>query len=436
MASQTSSYQCPACTGPLNFDGKTGKLVCEYCGSAYDVKQIEELYAGKNQQAAQAAASQSTGSAGEFTADEVASWGGDAAKMKAYSCTSCGAELICEKSTAATICPYCSNPTIIPSQFDGIMKPDYVLPFKKSREEAVAALKNYYGKRFLLPGSFKSGNHIEEIQGVYVPFWMFGGTVSASGTYEACQEHKERKGDTEITTKKIFDVRREGTIGFEKIPADASSRMPDDLMDSIEPYDYKDLKSFSMSYLPGYLADKYDVDEKESRERARKRAAHTAEQALKGTVKGYDSVDTKVHYEDVSFGRTQYALMPVWMLSTRWNGKNFLFAMNGQSGKMTGDLPVSTPKTAGLFAVLTAALFFIGTLLFKDSVALPLIIALIISGIVVLIMRSSMKPVVQKSQANEYVVGGSASQGMRLGLSTDRYVRTTQTSRKIEQKKK
>ena len=98
MASQTSSYQCPACTGPLNFDGKTGKLVCEYCGSAYDVKQIEELYAGKNQQAAQAAASQSAGSAGEFTADEVASWGGDAAKMKAYSCTSCGAELICEKS--------------------------------------------------------------------------------------------------------------------------------------------------------------------------------------------------------------------------------------------------------------------------------------------------------------------------------------------------
>ena len=178
------------------------------------------------------------------------------------------------------------------------------------------------------------------------------------------------------------------------------------------------------------------MDEKDSRDRAGKRASHTAAEALKKTVKGYDSVDTRVHHEDVSFGRTQYALMPVWMLSTRWNGKNFLFAMNGQSGKMTGDLPVSTPKTAGLFAVLTAALFFIGTLLFKDSVALPLIIALIISGIVVLIMRSSMKPVVQKSQANEYVVGGSASQGMRLGLSTDRYVRTTQTSRKIEQKKK
>ena len=435
MASQTSSYQCPACTGPLNFDGKTGKLVCEYCGSAYDVKQIEELYAGKNQQAVQAA-SQSAGSAGEFTADEIASWGEDAAKMKAYSCTSCGAELICEKSTAATVCPYCSNPTIIPSQFDGIMKPDYVLPFKKTREEAVAALKNYYGKRFLLPGSFNKGNHIEEIQGVYVPFWMFNGTVSASGTYEACQEHKERRGDTEITTKKIYDVRREGTIGFEKIPADASSRMPDDLMDSIEPYDYKDLKSFSMSYLPGYLADKYDVDEKDSRDRAGKRASHTAAEALKKTVKGYDSVDTRVHHEDVSFGRTQYALMPVWILSTRWDGKNFLFAMNGQSGKMTGDLPVSTPKTIGLFAVLCAALFAVGTLLFKDSIALPLIIALVISGIVTLVMRSSMKPVAIKSQADAYVTGGSSSHGIRLTFSTDRYVRTTQTSRKIEQKKK
>ena len=436
MASQTNSYQCPACTGPLHFDAKTGRLVCEYCGSAYDVKQIEELYAGRNQQAAEAAKDSGAGSAGEFSADELSSWGRDAEKMRAYSCTSCGAELICEKSTAAVVCPYCSNPTVIPSQFDGILKPDYVLPFKKTREEAVAALKAYYGKKILLPGSFQKGSHIEKIQGVYVPFWMFNGTVDASGTYEACQEHKERRGDTEITTKKIFDVRREGTIGFEKVPADASSRMSDDLMDSIEPYDYKDLKPFSLSYLPGYLADKYDVDEKECRERAGKRAAHTAAEALKKTVKGYDSVDTRAHHEDVSFGPTQYALMPVWMLSTSWNGRNFLFAMNGQSGKMTGDLPVSAPRTAGLFAVLAAALFFLGTLLFRDSAVIPLIIALLVSGLTVLIMRSGMKPVARKTQADAYVTGGSSSRAIQLRLNTDRYVRTTQSSRKIEQKKK
>ena len=178
------------------------------------------------------------------------------------------------------------------------------------------------------------------------------------------------------------------------------------------------------------------MDEKDSRDRAGKRASHTAAEALKKTVKGYDSVDTRVHHEDVSFGRTQYALMPVWILSTRWDGKNFLFAMNGQSGKMTGDLPVSTPKTIGLFAVLCAALFAVGTLLFRDSIALPLIIALVISGIVTLVMRSSMKPVAIKSQADAYVTGGSSSHGIRLTFSTDRYVRTTQTSRKIEQKKK
>ena len=435
MASQTSSYQCPSCTGPLQFDGKTGKLICEYCGSVYDVKEIEALFADKNKKAAEAAEGRPGDAAGEVSAAELEhAWGADAAKMRAYSCTSCGAELICEQSTAATICPYCSNPTIIPSQFEGILRPDYVVPFRKSREEAVNALKSYYGGRILLPGSFGKTNHIEEIQGVYVPFWMFSGSVDASAVYEGVQEEKRTQGDVEITTSRFYEVRRKGRLDFDKIPADASTRMPDDLMDSIEPYDYKELQPFAMSYLPGFVADKYDVDEMACRERAEKRARNTAQEALRNTVKGYSKVNARSHEEKVTFSRTRYALMPVWLLSTKWNGRTFLFAMNGQTGRMTGDLPVSNPKAWGIFAVLTAVLYFLLHMVMKDSAVLPLIISLVIAGIVQLVLRSSMKPVARKQKAGSYVVGGSQS-GLRLSLSTDSYVRTAENRRKIEKKK-
>ena len=130
MADQVTTYQCPACTGPLHFDGKIGKLKCDYCGSTYTTQEIEKLFAEKNESAAQAniQANQSEDAAG--SAGAASDWGGDAAKMRAYNCTSCGAELICDETTAATSCPYCGNNTIIPGQFSGTQKPDYVIPFQ------------------------------------------------------------------------------------------------------------------------------------------------------------------------------------------------------------------------------------------------------------------------------------------------------------------
>ncbi|MBR7149130.1 MAG: hypothetical protein IKD13_09905, partial [Firmicutes bacterium] len=150
-----------------------------------------------------------------------------------------------------------------------------------------------------------------------------------------------------------YHVRRAGTVSFEKIPVDASSKMPDEYMDAIEPFDYADLKEFSTVYLPGFMADKYDVVVADCSRRADDRAAETAYRAMEASVKGYM---TKICInKDILLkrGEVKYALLPVWLLSTQWKGKNFLFAVNGQTGKMVGDLPVSGGKFWGLFAGLT-----------------------------------------------------------------------------------
>ena len=171
MPTQVTNYQCPACTGPLHFVGASGKLECEYCGSSYDVAEIEALYAGKEEKAAaaQQKAEETRASSPDGGWDTSAitdDWGADGAAMKAYSCPSCGAELICDESTAATSCPYCGNPTVVPGQFAGTLKPDFVLPFKLSKDDAIRALKQHYKGQALLPKSFSSENHWHELKGV------------------------------------------------------------------------------------------------------------------------------------------------------------------------------------------------------------------------------------------------------------------------------
>ena len=357
MATQITNYQCPACTGPLKFGSGSGKMECEYCGSVFDVEEIEGLYANKEQKAEEAflAAEQKV----EETAWDVSGHEGDWEDdhIRAYSCPSCGAELICDDTTAATSCPYCGNPTVVPGQLSGTWKPDYVIPFKLDKKAAMEALQKHYKGKPFLPKSFAAQNHIEEIKGVYVPFWLFDGKAFADVTYRATRSHVRRTQDEEITITEHFLVRRAGNVAFARIPVDGSTKMPDDYMDSIEPYDYEELTEFSTAYLPGFLADKYDVPAENAMERADTRAKNTALDSMAASAsRGYQTcvpVHTNVQLQR---GQVKYALLPVWMLTTKWQGKNYLFAMNGQTGKMVGDMPVSWGKFWLTFAGLTAGL--------------------------------------------------------------------------------
>lgn len=356
MPTQVTNYKCPNCGGPLHFDSDAQLVKCDYCDSQFSPDEIELLYTKKNEDALQVA---------QENAPILAQWTEEEARhMRAYTCPSCKAELICDENTAATRCPYCDNPTIVPSQFEGALKPDYIIPFKLGKEEATNRLKKFYRGKPLLPSSFQDANHIEEIKGVYVPFWLYNGTAHANMSFHTTRTNTYITGHEQVTETNHYQVVRQGNVTFKHIPADASSKMPDDFMDSLEPFNYEDLVPFQMSYLPGYLADKFDVSAQDNRSRADVRMTNTTYDKITSTVVGYSSVVPEFRDVGIRHDKVSYAFFPIWVLSTRYNGKVYLFTMNGQTGKMVGDdLPMSGMKFFLYFLGITLLFILIGWVL-------------------------------------------------------------------------
>ncbi|MDD6561499.1 MAG: hypothetical protein PUF17_11140 [Lactimicrobium massiliense] len=333
MSESVVNYKCPNCGGPLHFDSKSQKLVCDHCGSSFSPDTFKE-----KESPTQTDTEIHTTAPDTFNKDEIQ-------HLKAYTCPSCGAQIMCDENTAATSCPYCDNPTLIPSQFAGSLRPSSVLPFQLNKKDAEDKLAAFYKGKPFLPKAFRNDNHIEDIKGVYVPFWLYNGTVAIQAAYEATRTRVFVQGDDQITETSHFHLDREGTMKFSRVPADASSKMPDEFMDALEPYDFQQLRPFEMSYMAGYLADRYDVDENKDFPRAKTRMEHSTCRACQESCIGYETC-IPIH-ENTQAARTgtDYVFLPVWLLATRYHGRPYLFAMNGQNGRMVSDdLPLDWTK--------------------------------------------------------------------------------------------
>ncbi len=283
----------------------------------------------------------------------------DADNMRAYNCPSCGAQLMVDQVTAVTSCPYCGNNTVVPGQLSDVLKPDYVIPFKLDKDDAIAALKNYYQGKVLLPNAFTDENHIEEIQGVYVPFWLYSGTGEGEVVMNGRNIRTWTDSKNMYTETDHYLLTRAGTMQFRHVPVDGSTKMPDAHMDAIEPFDYSEMVPFSVAYLPGYLTDRYDQDAKVCEQRATSRVDNTVEAELQASVSGFMEVDVASAESELRVEQVAYALLPVWMLHTKWNGQDYLFAMNGQTGNLVGDLPIDNGKLVRRFLLFLVPLLII-----------------------------------------------------------------------------
>ena len=347
-------FKCPCCDGAIEFDSTVQKMKCPYCGTEFEMEAIQP----QEEQADEM--TWDTAAGGEWLEGETEG-------LRVYTCNTCGGEIVADDTAGATECPYCGNPVVMTGQFAGDLKPDLVIPFKLDKKAAMEALKRHYSGKRLLPRVFADENHLREIKGVYVPVWLFDADAQADLRWKATRTRTWSDSNYIYTETQHYSVIRGGTIGFHRVPVDGSSKMDDALMESIEPFDFSEAVDFQTAYLSGFLADKYDVNSEQSVDRANERVRRSTEEAFTATVGGYSTMIPVSSHVNLQNGAAKYALYPVWLLTTEWQGKNYIFAMNGQTGKFVGDLPLDkaayTKWLFGIAGAVSAACFAISYLL-------------------------------------------------------------------------
>jgi len=334
------SYKCPNCGGGLSFDIQRRDWRCAFCGGGFMLGDLERDEPGS--QAGQE----------PDIAPPAETYGEDAA---AFSCPSCGGRIITDRNTAATFCVYCHNPTVIASRLEDEYRPARLLPFKLEKQTVVDALLKLCRSRPLLPGDFREYARKGEVSGLYVPFWLFDSDVDA--TLKATAQNITRWGDSNYryTKTDTFRVERSASMHFAGIPADGSAKMDDRLMEALEPFDYKQMVDFSMQYLSGHFAESYDVDQKDAAKRVMPRMRSGVEQLMRAQVGGYTSYQVNQLSSLPKNTSCEYVMLPVWVLMTRYHDKTYTFAMNGQTGKITGQLPLSWGRFWAWFGGVAAA---------------------------------------------------------------------------------
>lgn len=355
-------YKCPCCGAALRFSPGTQKLSCGSCGNEYDLETLRRF-------------EQEEEKANRKESAQDLNWeyqkGAQGAKRTAngmYICPSCGAEIEADENTVSTKCPYCDNVVVIRAAASGEYEPDVMIPFQIKGDKAKQMLEDFCKGKRLLPKNFRDRSYLKNLKGYYVPYWLFDCDASADMSFHATRVRTWSDSEYDYVETSYYLVDRAGGMQFYHVPVDGSKEMDDDTTESIEPFDYGALTEFNPAYLAGYETDKYDVDAKAAEGRAKERLYRSAEQVLRSTVKGYDTVTVKHRHLASNNGKVHYALLPVWMFETVYNGKKYQFAINGQTGKMVGELPVDRGAfwkyLCGFTAIGTAVCSILGILLF------------------------------------------------------------------------
>lgn len=346
------TYKCPTCGAELFWSASENCWACAYCDDRFTLEQLQA--SGQGQQINEENVQKHEEiEEGEYFESIDGTVGNDLVK---YTCSHCGAEIITDRATAATICVYCGNAVIMGEQVINDFAPDLVIPFRIEKKAVMESFKKFSQKP-LTPNDFNCEKVVDKIQGVYIPFWLYSGKCHGTIKCEGVNTRSWRSGDYRYTEKKYYSVFRDGTVVFDMVPVDASAKTDNDAMDSIEPFDYNELKPFNTGYLSGYLAERYDEDKDFCFSRAKERIENTTRDELKKSC-NYDSVTIQNYDKEIHLDDTKYALLPTWLLYTTYNEKPYFFAMNGQTGKFIGNLPIDKMKLA-LYSGLGAAGGFI-----------------------------------------------------------------------------
>ena len=338
--------RCPACGGEMAFDPDLQTMHCSFCSH----KAAVEIQTG--------AIMEYDFKSAENTAN--LNWG---AIKKVIHCNNCGADSVLDESSASAECAFCGSSQIINQDSSAGIAPESLVPFKISKNAAIDNFSKWIKKRFFAPGALKSNYRKEGISGVYIPYWSFDANSDSNyraeaGTYYHETENYtvEKDGKTETRQRQVRQTRWRNVHGnfskqFDDVLVNASRQVDHKLIKNLEPFNLNELVQYQPDFLAGFLAERYSIGLKEGWENAQQ----GLERQLHDDVKKFINADevrglsVNTVYNDVKY---KHLLLPVWISTYLFNNKVYKFMVNGQTGKVHGESPVSFWKVAGLIAVI------------------------------------------------------------------------------------
>lgn len=360
---KAKTYQCPNCGGVMTFDAETGHLVCEFCDHVFEQGEAEVNLpvSDKAVERQETTHAQTVEDFLERAPWEVTADGTVGAVV--YSCPSCAAEVAADQSVVSTSCPYCGNNMLVSGMATKDNIPQYVLPFSVTKDQAKQRMKQHFEHKWYLSRAFDA--QLAHMQGVYVPYHLYDMSVQGRADYVGYNEVSDDDGHD---TKYYYAIKRAGHATFTKIPVDGSSKMPDGHMDAIAPFSFDKMQDFSASYAAGYLMEVADEDVNACEPRAEQRARTSFEQDLKAdarkerNIEGIEEVVTQE--TNVTVDSASSCVLPVWLMHCTWENVQMLFAVNGETGKCVGDLPVDKGRRRMTVLGVLAALVLVSLALF------------------------------------------------------------------------
>ena len=349
-------YQCRACGGNLRFDIQSQSLYCEYCGSHFDPADYDE------------------GSGAEES---------DVFGVTIFTCQQCGAELVSTDNSATGFCSYCGASTVLTSRLGTEKRPKKITPFQKTKEDCMAAYSQVISKAWYAPKELRKPEFLERFRGIYMPYWLY--RVHFNPTVKLRAERRKKDGDYTITDEMLVECDLGGSYG--DIPYDASSSFDDNIAQNIAPFNAKKMRPFKPAYLAGFYADTSDVKPETYRLDAMDRAGAYAMEEINDGLKREkitpDLPSSKEEIEKTLGTKCEYpegAFLPVWFLTWRKKDRVAYAIVNGESGKVSADIPVDLTRYFLGTAVIAAILFVIGTLLVSMTAPTALSVASVLAA--------------------------------------------------------
>lgn len=324
----THSYKCPSCGAGIHFKPATQKFKCDFCLSEYTEEEIDEIYKEIDKK--------------EY--EETYNDHSDNKDLLSYECGNCGAKVVTDNTTTATFCYYCHNPVIISDRLMGSFKPDKLIPFSIDKNKAKTQFLDWTQNKIFIPNDFYSDSQLEKITGIYLPYWWVDCEVDIDYIGEARSIRVWRSADREFTETKKYQIVRKGQIAIKNLGELAFTKIDDQLINGIAPYNENEAIGFSMPYLSGFFAEQYDIQQEDIVPKVEDRINRYSKSLIDETISGFNLVNDIRNNSKVNYENWNYTLLPTWLLTYIYKGKTYIYAVNGQTGKSFGELPFNKRK--------------------------------------------------------------------------------------------